>query len=124
MPKNEDGEFELILGNRQLLSVFFIVVSLLSVFFTMGYIVGRNSSRSSRGIGYPRAAKPTQSRSSSSRRRAQSKLPRLRSPRRKPRLSSPSRLSPNPRLPLKLPRKSPKQNRNPSPTSKPSPKLS
>ncbi len=44
MPRNEDGEFELILGNRQLLSVFFIVVILLGVFFTMGYIVGRNSS--------------------------------------------------------------------------------
>lgn len=44
MPKNEDGEFELILGNRQLLSVFFIVVILLGVFFVMGYIVGRNSS--------------------------------------------------------------------------------
>ncbi len=43
MPKNEDGDFELILGNRQLLSVFFIVVILLGVFFTMGYIVGRNS---------------------------------------------------------------------------------
>jgi cell division septation protein DedD len=43
MPKNEDGEFELVLGNRQLLSVFFIVVVLLGVFFTMGYIVGRNS---------------------------------------------------------------------------------
>lgn len=43
MPKNEDGEFELILGNRQLLSVFFIVVVLLGVFFTMGYIVGKNS---------------------------------------------------------------------------------
>ena len=43
MPKNEDGEFELILANRQLLSVFFIIVILLGVFFTMGYIVGRNS---------------------------------------------------------------------------------
>jgi len=43
VPKNEDGEFELILANRQLLSVFFIVVVLLGVFFTMGYIVGRNS---------------------------------------------------------------------------------
>ena len=43
MPKNEEGEFELILANRQLLSVFFIVVILLGVFFTMGYIVGRNS---------------------------------------------------------------------------------
>ena len=43
MPKNEDGEFELILGNRQLISVFLIVVILLGVFFSMGYIVGRNS---------------------------------------------------------------------------------
>lgn len=44
MPRNEDGEFELVLGNRQLLSVFFIVVVLLGVFFVMGYILGRNSS--------------------------------------------------------------------------------
>src|SRR5688500_14219124 len=44
MPTNEEGEFELVLGNKQLLSVFFIVVVLLGVFFTMGYIVGRNSS--------------------------------------------------------------------------------
>lgn len=43
MPRNEEGEFELILGNRQLLSIFFLVVVLLGVFFTMGYIVGRNS---------------------------------------------------------------------------------
>src|SRR5258707_9617654 len=43
MPRNDDGEFELILGNKQLLSVFFIMVILLGVFFTMGYIVGRNS---------------------------------------------------------------------------------
>jgi outer membrane biosynthesis protein TonB len=42
VPKNEDGEFELVLANRQLLSVFFIVVILLGVFFTMGYIVGRS----------------------------------------------------------------------------------
>ncbi len=43
MPKNDEGEFELILGNRQLISVFLIVVILLGVFFSMGYIVGRNS---------------------------------------------------------------------------------
>ncbi len=48
MPRNEtselDGnEFELVLGNKQLLSVFFIVVILLGIFFTMGYVVGRNS---------------------------------------------------------------------------------
>jgi len=44
LPKNDEGEFELILGNRQLVSVFLIVVVLLGVFFSMGYIVGRNSS--------------------------------------------------------------------------------
>lgn len=49
MPKNEEGEFELILGNRQLISVFLIVVVLLGVFFSMGYIVGRNSSPGANG---------------------------------------------------------------------------
>src|ERR1700722_8138540 len=43
MKNNEDGEFELVLGNRQLLSGFFVVVILFAVFFVMGYIVGRNS---------------------------------------------------------------------------------
>jgi cell division septation protein DedD len=38
-----DGEEELVLGNKQLLSAFFIVVVLLGVFFTMGYIIGRNT---------------------------------------------------------------------------------
>ena len=32
-----DGEYELVLGNRQLLSAFFIIVILFGVFFTMGY---------------------------------------------------------------------------------------
>ena len=48
MPRNdaselESNEFELVLGNKQLLSVFFIVIMLLAVFFTMGYTLGRNS---------------------------------------------------------------------------------
>jgi len=43
MPRNEDGEFELVLGNKQLLTVFFIVVVLLGIFATMGYIVGRST---------------------------------------------------------------------------------
>ena len=43
MARNDEGEFELVLGNRQLISVFLIVVILLGVFFSMGYIVGRNS---------------------------------------------------------------------------------
>ncbi len=43
MPRNEEGQFEVLLGNKQLLSILFIVVILLGVFFTMGYILGRNS---------------------------------------------------------------------------------
>jgi cell division protein FtsN len=43
MPKRDNGEFEVLLGNKQLLSIFFVVVILLGVFFTMGYILGRNS---------------------------------------------------------------------------------
>jgi cell division protein FtsN len=46
MKTNETGEFELVLGNRQLLSGFFIVVLLFGVAFAMGYIVGRNSAPS------------------------------------------------------------------------------
>lgn len=38
-----DGERELVLGNKQLLSAFFVVVVLLGVFFTMGYFVGKNT---------------------------------------------------------------------------------
>jgi cell division protein FtsN len=43
MARTEDGEMELVLGNKQLLSVLFVLVVLLGVFFTMGYIVGRNN---------------------------------------------------------------------------------
>jgi cell division protein FtsN len=43
MAHNEDAEYELVLGNKELLSVLFIVVVLLGVFFAMGYVVGRNS---------------------------------------------------------------------------------
>jgi cell division protein FtsN len=43
LARTDDGEFELVLGNVQLISVFLIVVILLGVFFSMGYIVGRNS---------------------------------------------------------------------------------
>ena len=48
MKNNETGEFELVLGNRQLLSGFFIVVLLFGVAFAMGYIVGRNSAPSAK----------------------------------------------------------------------------
>ena len=44
MRNSETGEYELVMGNRQLLSGFFIVALLFGVAFAMGYIVGRNSS--------------------------------------------------------------------------------
>lgn len=46
MKNNETGEFELVMGNRQLLSGFFVVALLFGVAFAMGYIVGRNSTPS------------------------------------------------------------------------------
>ncbi len=49
LSRKDDGEFELVLGNRQLVSVFLIVVILLGVFFSMGYIVGRSSSSADHG---------------------------------------------------------------------------
>lgn len=40
-----DGEKELILGNKQLISLFFVVVALCGVFFALGYRIGSNSSK-------------------------------------------------------------------------------
>jgi cell division septation protein DedD len=59
MARNEEGEFELVLGNKQLLSVFFILVVLLGVFFTMGYIVGRNNP-STEAVNLALARKPAE----------------------------------------------------------------
>jgi cell division septation protein DedD len=55
MRNNETGEFELVLGNKQLLGGFFIIVILFCVFFSMGYILGRNSAPVGR-TGEPAAA--------------------------------------------------------------------
>ncbi|HYM09973.1 MAG TPA: SPOR domain-containing protein [Bryobacterales bacterium] len=44
MPRSRDGEFEVVLGNKQLLSLFFLVVALFAVFFSLGYIVGKSVS--------------------------------------------------------------------------------
>jgi cell division septation protein DedD len=43
MRNNETGEYELVVGNRQLLSGFFIVVLLCAAAFAMGYVVGENT---------------------------------------------------------------------------------
>jgi len=48
MRNKETGEFELVIGDRQLLSGFFIVVLLLAVVFMMGYVVGQNSPHSTK----------------------------------------------------------------------------
>lgn len=48
MRNNETGEYELVVGNKQLLSGFFIVVVLCTVAFAMGYVVGQNSPRTAK----------------------------------------------------------------------------
>jgi len=48
MRNNETGEFELVVGNKQLLSGFAIVVLLFGVGVAMGYILGQNSPRSAK----------------------------------------------------------------------------
>jgi cell division protein FtsN len=46
MRNNDTGEMELVLGNRHLLTAFFVVALLFGVAFAMGYVVGRNSAPS------------------------------------------------------------------------------
>ena len=43
MQKAPDGQYELVLENRQVLTIFFVVVVLCGVFFGLGYIVGKNT---------------------------------------------------------------------------------
>lgn len=54
----EDGEFELILGNKQLLSVLFIIIVLLGVFFAMGFLAGRSTSPTLAGTAKPPTGAP------------------------------------------------------------------
>lgn len=61
MPRNEEGEFELVVGNRQLLTIVFILMLLFGTVFSMGYFVGRNSapeSASGGGAANPPPAQP------------------------------------------------------------------
>jgi len=46
---DNDGERELVLGNKQLLGIFFVATLLCGVFFAMGYVVGGNSAKSNAG---------------------------------------------------------------------------
>lgn len=46
MRNKETGEFELVVGDKQLLSAFFIGVLLLAMVFAMGYVLGRGMPKS------------------------------------------------------------------------------
>ncbi len=43
MQKSPDGQYELVLENRQVLTIFFAVVVLCGVFFGLGFTVGKNT---------------------------------------------------------------------------------
>ena len=58
MKKNPDGQVELVLENRQLLATFFVIVILCGVFFSLGYIVGRNTFSSVAKTAQAAAASP------------------------------------------------------------------
>ncbi len=53
MARNEDGEYELVLGTPQMLSVVFIIMVLMGVVFSLGYFLGRSAAPE------PSAAAPT-----------------------------------------------------------------
>ncbi|OFW33013.1 MAG: hypothetical protein A3J28_08700 [Acidobacteria bacterium RIFCSPLOWO2_12_FULL_60_22] len=43
MPKHSSGQGEIVLENRQLLVIFLVIAGLCGIFFSLGYIVGRNT---------------------------------------------------------------------------------
>jgi DedD protein len=45
-----EGERELVLGNKQLLGIFFVAMLLCGVFFAMGYVVGGNSAKAGAAV--------------------------------------------------------------------------
>ena len=58
-PSNREEEFELVLGNKQLLSLFFIVVGFFAAFFSVGYMVGfGHGEKTGSGSGIARAEEP------------------------------------------------------------------
>src|SRR5712675_1076391 len=43
MPKSEDGQYELVLENRQVLVIFLFAAVLCGIFFGLGFVVGQSS---------------------------------------------------------------------------------
>jgi cell division protein FtsN len=58
MSTDAEAGREILLGNRQLLSIFIIVVILLVAFFTMGYVLGKNTAGNIAQERVPAAAAP------------------------------------------------------------------
>jgi cell division septation protein DedD len=58
--RDESDQKELVLGNKQLLSIFFIVIAMLGVAFTLGYMIGRNTANVSAASMSPGQATPAQ----------------------------------------------------------------
>ena len=56
MAVRQEGEFELVLGNRQLFSVLGIVVILLGIFFAMGFFAGKSVGQAAANAAAPRRA--------------------------------------------------------------------
>lgn len=54
----QDEEYELVLGNKQLLSLFFVVVALFAIFFTFGYSVGFTQGQQDRVAAIANAQRP------------------------------------------------------------------
>ncbi len=54
-----EGEKELVLGNKQLISLFFVIVALCGVFFALGYMMGRPSGKQLAAIPDTSAASPS-----------------------------------------------------------------
>ena len=80
MRNTETGDFELVVGNRQLLSGFFIVVLLFAVSFAMGYVVGQNSPRGGKGQPETASAAPVSLTPSDSRSQQPAAPPRAADP--------------------------------------------
>ncbi len=58
MPSRQDEEYELVLGNKQLLSLFFVVVALFAVFFTFGYSAGFTQGQQARVVAIASSGQP------------------------------------------------------------------
>jgi len=61
MIRESEHEKEIVLGNRHLLSIFFIVAAMMGVSFTIGYMIGRNTANAAAAVNAHPAAVPPDS---------------------------------------------------------------